>query len=268
MTRSTVSDHESDEGSEKSEMCFAQVNASYSSVISGTRSDLINLLDNRSLLPLFFANFTSLEAWASQQKLSVQSLREQLNQSHHLDGKPCGLGEWAKCRGVSVGDFPESKDNIVRVRSKNEPYFYDQLWVKASWGAYRNPFRSWHRLRDRLLPEQDLKTLNADHVVSKGVLKALGAPNAWVLLFPVEAHANQFFGSLLEQKIAANPSLVSVDEIGLLSLFKVFSTKMPRASSEVDDSLNDVRLQLRQSSVDFPRMKQLLLQLMTFNKSG
>lgn len=261
MNRTDVCDEAEEVASEQPEACFAPVNGNYSSVIAGARSDLASLLsERRQLVPLFFDTFRDLKDWADGQRYLVEPLRGQLDSSHSMSKQPCDRKTWAQLRGVRVQHFPGSTKNIVRVRCKHNSY--DQLWVRASWEYYREAFRSWHRLRDELPAELDLSTLNADHVVSKAVLQALNKPNAWVMLFPVEAHANQFFGSLLERKIAAGSLRMDVCDIQLLSIFKMFSTKMPRNETELDAALADVKPQLSGSLVDFCKMRRLLVQLM------
>jgi hypothetical protein len=114
---------------------------------------------------------------------------------------------------------------------------YDQLWVKATYRRYRNPFVKHHAFRDRFDP-RDLSSLHADHVINRARLRKL--PDAWVVLFPVYGANNSRFGSLVEKKLLPLEKGVRQASMDPLPAFKLLCDSMPRVAADLPKQMEVV----------------------------
>lgn len=153
------------------------------------------------------------------------------------------LQSWACRNGLKLKFIDNSKDNIVLITGEfncgNYRIPYRQLWAKAAYKPYRNPWITFHEKADKLSRPR-FSTLHADHVISKGRV-LYNNPDAWVMLFPVPGGSNSPFGSLVEKKLAKLPPIgssgYSID--GLVG-FKIFSSEYPRTASELQEQLKAI----------------------------
>ena len=185
-----------------------EVHEDHSSIITGAQLDIATWYEAMKVLPpAMFSTLSGLEEWATECGYS---------------SKPLGMNNSFR--------FIESKGPPNKQRS------YSQLWVKASYGAYRKGFATLHSERDKIEIKK-LSLLHADHVINKGRLTQ-NYPEAWVMLFPVQAGANSGFGWQVEMKL---PSVVAgKDSLNLepLTAFKIFCGDMPKTKEELKKVLD------------------------------
>lgn len=152
------------------------------------------------------------------------------------------LIEWASKRRLEIRQVGNrSIENVCQVTNETpgslrlgETLVYDQLWVRASYTAYRSAFRDWHAGRDKV-SATDLAGLHADHVCSRALLRRQYS-DAWVVLFPVPSGANTAFGSKIERRLCRG-ALPSKEALDALMLFKLLCGVMPKSSVEFEHAL-------------------------------
>lgn len=159
----------------------------------------------------------------------------------------CDLLCWATMNALKLDFIPDSMSNIVRVHGDfacgTTKISYSQLWAKACYKQYRDPWANFHKNAD-LVPRAELTSLHADHVINKErILRS--NPEAWVLLFPVPGGANSPFGSAVEKKLPPLPPIGPTGyAIDGLVAFKIFSAEYPRNWSEFEEQLDTIQGQL------------------------
>jgi hypothetical protein len=161
--------------------------------------------------PALFANRQRLTEWANKRRLEIL---------------PVG--------NRSIENVCQLTNDTPRSLRLGETLVYDQLWVRASYTAYRSAFRDWHAGRDKVLAI-DLAGLHADHVCSRALLRRQYS-DAWVVLFPVPSRANTGFGSRIERKLCLG-ALPSKEALDALMLFKLLCGVMPKSNVELEHAL-------------------------------
>src|SRR5450830_1859088 len=115
------------------------VNGKYSSVILSARMDFSTYIEASGKLPIVAAE--------------NQKLLEQLCQEQNLTIDYLVDGEMAHVyRNLNLND--------------ENGFSYSQVWVKANFEQYREPWAAHHCKRDNI-KRADMSTLHADHVVNK-----------------------------------------------------------------------------------------------------
>lgn len=153
------------------------------------------------------------------------------------------LQSWAETNDFRMKFVPNSMDKIVEVKGQftcgNYKMPYRQLWAKADYKPYRDPWANFHGKTDKVSRPR-LTSLHADHVISKERVLP-NNPEAWVMLFPVPGGSNSPFGSLVEKGLPDLPPISTEGYLidGLVG-FKLFSNEYPRTAAELQEQLKAI----------------------------
>lgn len=154
------------------------------------------------------------------------------------------LACWIETSKLAVEEVPGSAGNILRVHGAFDDTLdvavpYSQLWARADYENYRNPWATHHSHADAV-DVKKLTSLNADHVINKARVLT-NYPQAWVMLFPVQSGSNTRFGGSIERFFPPlSPGIRDGYLIDGLVGFKIFSAEYPRTQFELDAQLDSI----------------------------
>ena len=93
------------------------------------------------------------------------------------------LQSWVNGNGLNLKFILNSKSNIALITGEfncgSYRIPYRQLWARAAYKPYRDPWVMFHQKSDKLSRPR-FSTLHADHVISKGRV-LYNNPEAWVM---------------------------------------------------------------------------------------
>lgn len=139
-------------------------------------------------------------------------------------------------RGVAQSDLRRRLSNAARGKLVAEFNFHADAHLAAAEGNGTSD----------LMKHFDC-TINADHVYSKAALRT--QPDAYVLLFPVPADANQGYGRVVEKYYQSRREDGAALYLSPGMAFKLLSGTMPKISQDVDPILRQVLCQISGNSV-------------------
>ena len=155
------------------------------------------------------------------------------------------LETWIRAHGLRIRTEQEKTIEISGwILTTSGKCWTHQLWVRRDNGGYRKAFVDLVASKYDL-SNSDLKKTNVDHVVNT---KRVQHPEAWILLFPVPAGANQTFGSIVERwlpKIAKNVDRVDMTEI---MCFKLFCGWIPNSRKDLKRVMRNILGQIYSST--------------------
>ena len=167
-------------------------------------------IENGGDSPVYFRNRTLLESWIGS----------------------CGLTKRTDLRKtIEVSGW---------VQTKSGRCWTHQLWVRRDNSSHKPIFLNLVASKHNV-SELDGTKINVDHVVNK---KSVQNPDAWILLFPVPAHVNQVYGSVVERRLPEIPKDVDRGDMTKIMCFKLFCERIPNNPKEFEREMRGIREQI------------------------
>ncbi len=151
---------------------------------------------------------------------------------------------WIRTHGLRIRTNQKKTIEISGwIRTKSGECWTHQLWVRRDNGGHRKAFVDLVASKYSL-SKSDLKKIDVDHVVNK---KRVQHPEAWILLFPVPAGANQTFGSIVERWLPIVAKDVDRVDMTAIMCFKLFCGWIPNGRKDLKRVMRDILGQIYSS---------------------
>ena len=155
------------------------------------------------------------------------------------------LDNWITARGLTKRtDQKKTIEFSGWVQTKSGYCWSHQLWVRRDNGNHKNKFLSLVASKYHV-SNADMEEINVDHVVNK---KSVQCPEAWILLFPVPARANQTYGSVVERRLPKVSKDIDRGDMTMIMCFKLFCGRFPNSRKELKRVMREIRGQIYDSS--------------------